>query len=203
MPEFGPDGNLYVVDGGVAPNGVDASVVRFDGATGEFIDYFVLPGSRRARITQSSSRFDPNGRCLYSHEKRPRAPNRSRIATFDGSTGAYLGDFVAGSGARAGDPRTGVWPGRRRSRANGDPDGVPDLFVTSNLTHEVLAFSGADGQPLGPFVTAGSGGLDSPHGLTFHDIDDDGVPELFVVSSVESRSPHVRRPGRQLPGSVR
>jgi hypothetical protein len=34
---FGPDGNLYVVQGG--------GVLRFNGETGKFIDFFVPPGS--------------------------------------------------------------------------------------------------------------------------------------------------------------
>src|SRR5262249_40097315 len=40
---FGPDGNLYVADGNTAASGDPASIERFDGATGAFLNYFVPP----------------------------------------------------------------------------------------------------------------------------------------------------------------
>src|SRR5438105_8773640 len=42
-----------------------------------------------------------------------------------------------------------------------------DLFVSSGNTNSILRYDGASGAPLGAFVSAGSGGLDSPQGLTF------------------------------------
>ena len=45
------------------------------------------------------------------------------------------------------------------------PDGL--LYVSSNLTDEVLRFDAATGQFVDAFVTAGSGGLDRTSGLTF------------------------------------
>ncbi len=116
---------------------------------------------------------------LYIASRSGVGTEISRIAQFDGSTGAFKGDFVTDQGPSLEILGLSFGPDVGGG-TDGDPDGVSDLFVTSNRTHEVLVFSGADGQALGPFVTAGSGGLDSPQSLTFHDIDDDGVPELFV-----------------------
>src|SRR5437762_691093 len=42
-----------------------------------------------------------------------------------------------------------------------------DLFVSSGNTNSILRYDGTSGAPLGAFVSAGSGGLDSPQGLTF------------------------------------
>src|SRR5437763_13726880 len=53
-----------------------------------------------------------------------------------------------------------------------------DLFVSSGNTNSILRYDGTSGAPLGAFVSAGSGGLDSPQGLTFGP---DG--SLYVSSS--------------------
>src|SRR4051794_11381014 len=53
-----------------------------------------------------------------------------------------------------------------------------DLFVSSGNTNSILRYDGVSGATLGAFVSAGSGGLDSPQGLTFGP---DG--SLYVSSS--------------------
>src|SRR5437868_47333 len=58
----------------------------------------------------------------------------------------------AGSGGLNGPTAVLFGPDR-----NGDS--VPDLYVGSYLTNQVLVYSGADGTFLGVFVAAGSGGL--------------------------------------------
>ena len=49
----------------------------------------------------------------------------------------------------------------------GAPGAVGDLYVTSPGTNEVLQLDGDTGNPLGPFVAAGTGGLGVPTGLAF------------------------------------
>jgi hypothetical protein len=57
-----------------------------------------------------------------------------------------------------------------------------DLFVSSLGTNEVLRYDGSTGASLGAFVTAGSGGLLFPQGLTFGP---DG--NLYVSSSATNQ----------------
>ena len=61
--------------------------------------------------------------------------------------------------------------------ADGNGDGVNDLYVASADSDEVLRYDGKSGAFLGAFVSAGSGGLDSPGDLAFHPNGD-----LYVTS---------------------
>ena len=47
--------------------------------------------------------------------------------------------------------------------ANGD--GVPELYVTGSDSFNVVRYDGATGQPLGTYITTGSGGLSWPGGI--------------------------------------
>jgi len=79
---FGPDGNLYVTD-------ITQSVVhRFDATTGGFIDEFVPYSS--FLVQPIGLVFGPGGN-LYVTD------GQMRVATFDGTTGAYLSDFTSGN----------------------------------------------------------------------------------------------------------
>jgi streptogramin lyase len=83
---FGPDGNLYVSDN------TDNSVVRFDGATGEYMDTFVSPGS---------GGLDSPTQLLFGPDKNLYVGSFSNkhVLRFDGTMGAFIDVFIpAGSG---------------------------------------------------------------------------------------------------------
>src|SRR5262249_1210780 len=58
-------------------------------------------------------------------------------------------------------------------------DGIPDLYVSSSGNNAVLRYDGATGQPLGTYVTSGSGGLSGPQGIAF----DATQSYVYVASS--------------------
>jgi DNA-binding beta-propeller fold protein YncE len=154
---FGPhDGNLYVSTGDYGGPGQLKAVLRYDGATGEFIDNFTIGGnleSPRGII------FGPDGN-LYVVDKKVDRPE-GRVARFNGLTGAFLGDFVpCGSGGLK----------RPAGLVFGPSVNHPsklDLYVTSALTQNVLRYDGVTGAFRGEFVASGSGGLAYPVALTF------------------------------------
>ncbi len=76
-----------------------------------------------------------------------------------------------------------IAPGMLASVSHAAPQ---DLLVSSRLTDQVLRYDGITGAFLGEFVTAGSGGLDVPGGLTFGS---DG--NLYVAGG--GSEPRVRR----------
>jgi DNA-binding beta-propeller fold protein YncE len=47
------------------------------------------------------------------------------------------------------------------------PPAGANLFVSSNLTNQVLEYEGTTGAFISPFFPAGNGGLDEPQGLAF------------------------------------
>jgi hypothetical protein len=89
--------------------------------------------------------------------------SRSRVRAFLYTTQYGMEDlnrFFDPNSGRLQAPKDLVW----------GPGG--NLYVTSGLTDEVFVYDGITGEPLGfegdgVFVSAGSGGLDNPHGLTF------------------------------------
>ncbi len=137
----GPDGNLYVT------SQVNDRVLRFDGATGEFMDTFVADGSGGLDIPVGLA-FGPDGN-LYVASYQTH-----EVLRYGGADGAFIDAFVPyGSGLNG---PTGLVFG---------PDG--DLYVCSFLGDKVLRFDGETAAPLGDFVTVRSGGLDAPRGLVF------------------------------------
>ena len=135
------DGYVYV------SSQVNNRVLRYDGASGEFVDTFVAANSGGLSIPAGLD-FGPDGN-LYvvsysTHE----------VLSYAAGDGSFMDAFVPnGSGL------------------NG-PSGLifgPDdnLYVCSFNGDKVLRFDGTTGAPLGDFVTAGSGGLDAPRGLAF------------------------------------
>ena len=53
------------------------------------------------------------------------------------------------------------------------------IFVAGRNSSNVVRYDGATGQPLGNFIATGSGGLNTPEGLTF----DPSGTYLYVTSS--------------------
>lgn len=136
----GPDGNLYVC------SQVNNRVLRYDGATGGFIDVFVTGGSG-GLSTPIGLDFGPDGNLYVA------STGNHSILRYDGTTGAYIDTFVP-NGSGLNGPTGIVW----------GPDN--NLYVCSLNADKVLRFDQA-GSALGDFVTSGSGGLDAPRGLTF------------------------------------
>jgi hypothetical protein len=172
---FGPDGNsdgkldLYVADGN--DDGPGGAVVRFDGITGAFIDYFVSRGSSPLSHPNGMV-FGPDGNLYVT------SSGTAQVLRYDGTTGAFLGAFIASNSDHVLTTPVTVTFG---------PDGnlyVADFApVTGNPA--ILRYQGLSGPKpgtfLGEFVPAGSGGLLKPLGLLFGpDGNGDGHQDLYV-----------------------
>jgi DNA-binding beta-propeller fold protein YncE len=154
---LGPDGYLYTSPVGGPGYG---SIQRFDPTTGAFIDTFVQPG----RIHGVSEMVFQNGYLYVA------SWFTNEVLRFDGTTGAFVDAFVtAGSGGITAPNGLAFGPD-----ANGD--GVADLYVTGANSNNVVRYDGATGQPLGTYITPGSGGLSFPLTLAF------GPDALYVTS---------------------
>jgi hypothetical protein len=79
---FGPDGNLYLSDF------TDISVVRFNGATGEFMDIFVSNGSGGLN-NPTGLVFGPDNNLYVS------SFGSNSVLRYDGTTGAFIDAFIA------------------------------------------------------------------------------------------------------------
>jgi len=184
---FGPDGNLYVGDwlhsnGGLGQP-IGGRILRFDGITGAYMDDFVPAGA--------GSLWHPFG---MSFGPRPGAPDKldlyvcnaiqgNNILRFDGTTGEFLGVYVAaGSGGL-----------QLPSSATFGPDG--NLYVASFQNQAVMRYQGpAGGNPGAPMPSAGnsgaifvptnSGGLLATGAVLFGpDGNADGREDLYVSSA--------------------
>jgi hypothetical protein len=152
---FGPrDHNLYVTSGELYGQGNLKAVLRFDGATGGLLNNFT--GSAHL-IGPHAVIFGPDGN-LYVADG---FGTDSHVARFNGTTGAFIDEFVPPNTPGQLGPFGLVFgPGHRR-------DGALDLYVTSFASHSVRRYDGTTGAPLGEFVPSGSGGLQLAVGLTF------------------------------------
>jgi hypothetical protein len=89
---FGPDGNLYVGN-----RRGDNSVLRFNGATGEYIDTFVSPGS--GGLTQVAGlNFGPDNNLYICNN------TSDNVLRFDGTTGAFIDAFIPPGSGGLGHP---------------------------------------------------------------------------------------------------
>jgi hypothetical protein len=188
----GPDGNLYVADANTS-SGAPASVERFDGKTGAFLNYFVSPSNNGGLVTSPSYMvFGPDGKHDGKLDLYVAAAHQCAIFRYDGTTGAPKGIFVSAGSGGLDAPAGMVF----------DPDG--DLYVASANwftssngpfnsgdfpAGAVLRFEGPSGKHpgafLGTFVAGGSGGLANPSGILFgHDPSGNGKTDLYVASSV-------------------
>ncbi len=166
---FGADGNLYVAD--QAPTG--GVVWRFDGQSGNFLGYFVAPGSGGLAHPLYMV-FGPDGD-LYVGEVHDSAVKR-----YSGISGAYKGDFVAAGVGGLSHPQGVVF----------GPDG--HLYVACNTgavfsPGPILRFQGPNepnpGSFIDTFVPAGTGGLSVPFGLLFGPGSQPGKLDLYVATA--------------------
>ncbi|MGA3023791.1 MAG: choice-of-anchor D domain-containing protein [Bryobacteraceae bacterium] len=143
-PTFGPDGNLYV--GSIYTH----SVKRYNGTTGAYIDDFLPPGSGGG-ISPYDVTFGPDGN-LYVASGWDNSPGSGHVKRFNGTTGAYIDDFVP-SGSGGLDYAQGLVFG---------PDG--NLYVADNSASAILRYDGTTGAFIGVFAPANGG---DPTSLTF------------------------------------
>jgi hypothetical protein len=132
-------------------------VLRFNGATGEFIDVFTQGGDLGGC---HGIIFGLDGH-LYVADgdlHTPNIPQQGRIVRFDGMTGQYIDDFV---------PATPCCPTGLVFGPSVENASNLDLYVGIGGQDMILRFDGATEEFLGQFVEPGSGGLDKPLGLTF------------------------------------
>ncbi|MCA9023167.1 MAG: NHL repeat-containing protein, partial [Planctomycetaceae bacterium] len=188
---FGPNGNLYVSNGFETSGGADHTVERFNGLTGEPEGSFVIPGSGGIKVPNGMA-FGPDGNLYvastgtgeilrYDGQTGALIPgvfasvgNQPRFITFGPDGNLYVGttglqkrvyqiDFVTGAASIFVDA----------IELNGDApyglafDADGNLFVASFGNSEILKFdSNGVEVPNGPFISAGTGGLNNPRGLT-------------------------------------
>jgi DNA-binding beta-propeller fold protein YncE len=160
---FGPhDGNLYVSTGHFQGPGQLKAVLRYDGATGAFIDEFIA----RGQLTQPHAiTFGPDGHFYVGdrllHDSSGARGEGGRIVRFDGHSGAFIDEFVPLHSGGLDHPLAHVFgPDANR-------DGELDLYVTDEEHGNIVHYDGITGAFLGEFVPKGSGGLVLPLGLTF------------------------------------
>jgi sugar lactone lactonase YvrE len=139
------------------------SILRYNGATGDFIDAFV-PASSGGLDVPFGIVFGPDGNLYVS------SSSNDSILRYNGATGAFIDAFVPASGGGLNEPNGLIF----------GPDG--NLYVSSAITDSVLRYNGATGAFIDAFVPAAGGGLDGPTFLIFeNDGDGDGVPDPVDV----------------------
>ena len=177
---FGPDGNLYVADG----LGSEGHVARYDGTSGAFIDEFVAPNSG-GLARPFALAFGPSGEADGDLDLYVVSRLTDSVKRYDGATGTFRSDFVAGGAGGLDDP-IGLTFG---------PDG--SLYVSAGFGSApsgVFRFQGPAGAVPGAampsagnsgavFVASGSGGLLTTFGLIFGpDGNRDGHQDLYLPS---------------------
>ena len=159
---FGPDGNLYVAS-------QDTNEVRRYNATGTLIDTFVPKGSG-GLTGPTSLDFGPDNHLYVG------SGGANEVLRYDGATGVFIDIFVGDDPATPTINEAGSLQVPRGIVFGPDAnaDGIPDLYVSSRDSNEVLLYDGTLGTFLRAFVTdipqtpfSESGGLDHPTGLTF------------------------------------
>ena len=153
---FRNDGFLYVSNFGTNPtngNVLDGQVTRYDAATGAFDSVFATSADIRGNADGMA--FAPNGDLFVSVLNR-NSPDVPGVLTFDGTTGAFKGQFTQGGSLVV--PRTITF----------GPDG--NLYVIditeSNGVSRIARFDGTTGQYIDDYISLDSN-LHAARGLGF------------------------------------
>jgi outer membrane protein assembly factor BamB len=167
-PVFGPDGNGDGIQDLYVASADTSEVLRFNGATGAFLDTFVTANSG-GLLSPSDLAFGPDGAlyvsCAGNLPGIPPANGQGSILRYDGTTGAFLNVVASGLSAPLG--------------ITFGTDG--SLYVANQFTNAVLRVSGG---VTTEFVSAGSGGLDQPRNVLFGpDANGDSQADLYVSSA--------------------
>jgi hypothetical protein len=180
---------LEVLEDRLCPSGgyllVDSfntnSVLRYNEATGAFVDQFV-PHNSGGLYSSASMDFGPDHNLYVSNGLFSPINKANDVLRFDGTNGTFLGDF-ADSGQLT-DPR-GVIFGNDGNLYVADGDG----------TGRVLRYDGQTGHFLGVFVQPDSG-LTHPSSMLFGP---DG--DLYVMNTATSEIQRYQGPYGNSPGT--
>jgi sugar lactone lactonase YvrE len=193
---FGPDGELYVSSGHQHSkgNGTTKAVLRYDGATGAFLDEFVDQGQM---LLVHAVTFGPDGN-IYVGDKKVLTPGNphqlgGRIMRFDGHTGAFMDEFVPLDSGGLKHPVAHVF--------GPDGQGGLDLYVSDEGPSRILRYDGATGAFIGEFVTGASGGLSVPNGVVFGPDGNLFVASFGTGSVMRFQGPSGNAPGAPLPAA--
>jgi len=153
---FGPDGNLYV-SSNIFQKNSNWKVVEYDGKTGAFLRVFASQNITSPR----GLLFGPDGNLYVANGNSVADSDPASVERFDGKTGAFLNYFVAPASGGLEHPSYMVFG------PDGQNDGKLDLYVAAAHEGAIYRYDGTTGAFKGVFVTAASGGLDSPQGMAF------------------------------------
>jgi glucose/arabinose dehydrogenase len=149
---FGPDNELYVVGGGLGYNPWE--IARYDSATGALIGTFAS-GSTANQFRDLI--FHTDGYLYVA------SISTDEVLRFNGTSGEFVDVFVKANNNGGIDAPDGLAFG-----PDANSDGIPELYVTGWLSHSVVRYDGASGQPLGTYIPPSSGGLTSPFDIEFN-----------------------------------
>ena len=130
----------------------NATVLRFDGLTGTFVDVFV-PILSGGLANTGQVNYGPDGNLYVG------SLGSSAVIRYDGLSGEFIDVFASGAGP-------GVTPLEGPFEGVFGPDG--NLYVGDwRTTNRVLRYNGVTGDFLDEFVSHGEGGLVGPVGVAF------------------------------------
>ena len=182
---FGPDNNLYVA------SSKTNEILRYDDITGKFKDAFVSKGSGGLDGPRDLTFSSDNEHLLVS------SFFTNEILRYDGITGEFLGTFDSQNNGGLdlpiglvvdSDSNVYVVSSKSDKILKYSPDGEfqnifvsgpelysptdlsfydDSLYVSSNLTHEILRYDVSSGTFLGKLIDRENSSLRSPTGLTF------------------------------------
>lgn len=171
--QFGPDGNLYVLTG-------SDTVLRYNGTTGVFMGTFIFTNSNGLDEAKDMI-FGPDGNIYIASnctdgDEGPDCPpgvigEGGRVMKFNGTTGAYMGDFIP-NGAGQGPTTNTDTVCEAMSMAFG-PDGFfylgndpRDCACEDTSCYNVMRFNGTTGAYVDTPFPSGFLGLYDPNGMT-------------------------------------
>jgi hypothetical protein len=192
---YGPhDDNLYVSTGHLHGPGQSKAVLRYDGATGAFLDEFVHDGQMDM---PHAIIFGPDGNIYWGDRVDGNIghPQGGMILRFDGQTGAFMDEFVPRLSGGLLHPLALIFG----PDSNGD--GNLDLYVADEGPSRILHYDGTTGAFLGEFVTRGSGGLTFPQQLSFGPDGNLYVGSFGTGSVMRFQGPSGDNPGAPMPST--